>query len=267
LIQVKYFIRLKYYRFFINGKRRLGMKHTRKIIEIDEAKCNGCGQCCLACTEGALKLVDGKAKLMGDIFCDGLGACIGECPEGALKIIDRQADEFDEKAVQAHVNKIEEENKNKALPCGCPSAAMMELKNIQCEETAPAGAPASRLGHWPVKLQLLGPQAPFLKNADLVLLADCVAVAYPDLHGKILSGKAVAIGCPKLDDIEAHIDRLAQILTEALPRSLTVVHMEVPCCSGFLYTATEAIERSGVKIPLKKIIISRRGEVLADEEL
>jgi ferredoxin len=243
------------------------MKRTRKIIAIDEAKCNGCGQCCLACAEGALRLVDGKAKLVGDVFCDGLGACISECPEGALKIIDRPADAFDEKAVKGHPGKIEGENKNKPLPCGCPSSAMMELKNKPCEDTAPAGAAASQLGHWPVKLQLLGPQAPFLKNADLVLLADCVAVAYPDLHKKILKGKAVAIGCPKLDDIEAHIDRLAQIISGARPKSLTVAHMEVPCCSGFLYAATEAIERSGVKIPLKRIIISRSGEVLADEEL
>jgi ferredoxin len=244
------------------------MNRTRKIIEIDEAKCNGCGQCCLACAEGALRLVDGKAKLVGDIFCDGLGACIGECPEGALKIIDRSAEEFDEKAVKIHLGKIEEENKNKTLPCGCPSSAMMELKKEACcQKSTPAGESLSHLGHWPVKLQLLGPQAPFLKNADLVLLADCVAVAYPGLHGRFLKNHAIAIGCPKFDDIETHIERLSQILSEAHPKSLTVVHMEVPCCSGFLYAATEALERSGVKIPLKKIIISRSGKVLADEEL
>jgi ferredoxin len=244
------------------------MKKTRKIIEIDEAKCNGCGQCILSCAEGALRLVDGKAKLVGDIFCDGLGACIGECPEGALKIIDRPADAFDEKAVEVHLGKTGEENNNKTLLCGCPSSAMMELKKSPCsDDTAPAGAAVSQLGHWPVKLQLLGPQAPFLKNADLVLLADCVAVAYPDLHKKILKDRAIAIGCPKLDDLEAHIERLVQILAGAQPNSLTVVHMEVPCCSGFLYAATEAIERSGVKVPLKRIIISRSGEVLTDEEL
>jgi len=244
------------------------MKRTRKIIEIDESKCNGCGQCILGCAEGALRLVDGKAKLVGDVLCDGLGACIGECPEGALKIIDRPAVAFDEKAVEVHLNKIEEENKNKPLPCGCPSSAMMELKkNPCCDDAEPGEAASSQLGHWPVKLQLLGPQAPFLRNADLVLLADCVAVAYPDLHRKILKDRAIAIGCPKLDDLEAHIERLTQIISGARPKSLTVAHMEVPCCSGFLYAATEAIERSGVKIPLKRIIISRSGEVLADEEL
>ncbi len=244
------------------------MKHTRKIITIDEEKCNGCGQCCLACAEGALRLVDGKAKLVGDIFCDGLGACIGECPEGALKIINRPADDFDEKSVRQMQNIKAEDKKPEALACGCPSSAMMELKKTPCrEDIEPAGAAASRLGHWPVKLQLLGPQAPFLKNSDLVLLADCVAVAYPYLHGKILKDRTIAIGCPKLDNIEAHVDRLAQILKGARPKSLTVVHMEVPCCSGFLHAAIEAIERSGVKIPLRKIIISRSGEILADEEL
>jgi ferredoxin len=244
------------------------MKRSRKIIEIDEAKCNGCGQCILACAEGALKLVNGKAKLVGDIYCDGLGACIGECPEGALKIIERSADDFDEKAVEKMNHKKAGSGKQETLACGCPSAAMMELKKSPCSNIAVDACKAeSQLGHFPIKLQLLGPQAPFLKNADLVLLADCVAVAYPDLHSKILKGRAVAIGCPKLDDLEAHIERLAHILKGARPKSLTVAHMEVPCCSGFLYAAAEAIERSGVKIPLRKIIISRSGEVLADNDL
>lgn len=240
------------------------MKHSRKIIEIDESKCNGCGQCIMACAEGALKIVEGKAKLVGDILCDGLGACIGQCPEGALKIIDREAEEFDEKAVKMHLGKTGVENGNKALPCGCPSSAMMEFMNKPCEGTASESDAESQLGHWPIKLQLLGPQAPFLKNADLVLLADCVAVAYPDLHRKILKGKALAIGCPKLDDLEAHIHRLTQILSVAHPKSLTVVHMEVPCCSGFLYAASQAIIRSGAKVPLKKIIIGRNGKVIED---
>jgi NAD-dependent dihydropyrimidine dehydrogenase PreA subunit len=243
------------------------MKKTRKIIEIDEAKCDGCGQCCLACAEGALKIVDGKAKLTGDIFCDGLGACIGECPQGALKIIERPADAFDDEAVKVHLNKVET-IKDKPLPCGCPSSAMMELKKEPCcDDNAPSGEPVSHLGHWPIKLQLLGPQAPFLKDSDLVLMADCAAVAYPDLHGKILKDHAIAIGCPKLDDIEAHIDRLAQIIKEARPKSLTVVHMEVPCCSGFLYAAIEAIERSAVKPLFKRIIIGRNGDILVEEEM
>jgi Pyruvate/2-oxoacid:ferredoxin oxidoreductase delta subunit len=243
------------------------MKQTRKIIEIDETKCNGCGQCCVTCAEGALKLVDGKAKLVGDIFCDGLGACIGECPEGALKIIDRPADSFIEEAVKKHLSKSEK-NKSEILPCGCPSAVIMELKKESCCYNGEQSVElSSHLGHWPIKLQLLGPQASFLKNSDLVLMADCAAVAYPDLHEKILKDHAIAIGCPKLDNIETHIDRLAQILTEARPKSLTIVHMEVPCCSRFLYAATKAIERSTVKLPSKRIIIGRSGDILADEEL
>jgi ferredoxin len=248
-------------------KGEADMNKTRKIIEIDEAKCDGCGQCCLACAEGALKIVDGKAMLIGDIFCDGLGACIGECPRGALKIIERAADSFDEKAVKIHLDHAEE-NKEKTLPCGCPSTAMMEFKKEPgYDGNEPSAESVSHLGHWPIKLQLLGPKAPFLKDSDLVLIADCAAVACPGLHEKFLKGHAVAIGCPKFDDIEAHIDRLALILAEARPKSLTVVHMEVPCCSGFLYAAMEAIERSAVKPPFKRIIIGRNGDTLVEEEM
>jgi ferredoxin len=243
------------------------MKKTRKIIEIDEAKCDGCGQCCLACAEGALKIVDGKAKLLSDTFCDGLGACIGECPRGALKIKERAAASYDEKAVRIHLDHAEE-NKEKTLPCGCPSAAMMEFKKQHVrDDNAQSDELLSHLEHWPIKLQLLGPQVPFLRNSDLILIADCAAVACPGLHEKFLKGHAIAIGCPKFDDIEAHIDRLAQILSGAHPKSLTVVHMEVPCCSGFLYAAIEAIERSAVKPPFRRIIIGRNGDILVDEEM
>lgn len=253
--------------FFVEMKREAGMKKTRKIIDIDEAKCDGCGQCCLACAEGALKIINGKAKLVGDIYCDGLGACIGKCPRGALKIIERAADSFNEEAVKIHPD-LAAENKEKTLPCGCPSSVMMEFKKEPvCDNSAPSGEPVSHLAHWPIKLQLLGPQAPFLKNSDLMLIADCAAVACPGLHEKFLKGHAVATGCPKFDDIEAHIERLAHILSEAGPKSLTVVHMEVPCCNGLLYAAIEAIERSAVKPPFKRIIIGRTGDISAEEEM
>jgi ferredoxin len=244
------------------------MNKSRKIITIDEAKCNGCGQCILACAEGALKLVNGKAKLVGDIYCDGLGACIGECPEGALKIIERTADDFDEKKVEELLQKNESQIDIKPLACGCPSSAMMEFKNKPCCENGSADAKqVSHLRHWPVKLQLLGPNAPFLKGADLVLLADCAGIACPELHTRILKNHAIAIGCPKLDNLEAHIERLALILKEAQPKSLKVVHMEVPCCSGFVYAAQQAIERSGVNLPLSHMVIGRQGDILAEEEL
>ncbi|MBW2147406.1 MAG: 4Fe-4S binding protein [Deltaproteobacteria bacterium] len=249
------------------------MLTSRKIIEIDEEKCTGCGQCILACAEGALAMVDGKARLTGDVYCDGLGACIGECPEGALRIIERQADDFDEAAVEellrnrpAAANELEHARAGAGdalLPCGCSSSQSMVLESADpVGADIPAGEIVSRLGHWPIKLQLLNPMAPFLKGSDLLLMADCTAAAFPDLHRRILSGRAVAMGCPKLDDIDAHINRLAEILEAAAPRSLTVVHMEVPCCSGFVLAAEKALERSGRDLHLDRMMISRRGEIM-----
>ncbi|MFH1538456.1 MAG: 4Fe-4S dicluster domain-containing protein [bacterium] len=260
------------------------MKKKRQIIEIDEEKCTGCGQCILSCAEGALELVDGKAKLVGEVYCDGLGACIGECPEGALKIIERESEDFDEEAVEELLEKKIEKGVAKetdpvgpaplAGGCagGCPGSAAISLKDAPTDTGSGGdGNATSELGHWPIKLQLLGPQAtlapqaPFLKGSDLVLLADCVAAAFPDLHKKILRGHTVAMGCPKLDDLEAHIERLADIIEGAELRSLTVAHMEVPCCHGFMHAAEQAIERAGVNIPLRRIVIGRRGEILKEE--
>lgn len=240
------------------------MKQLRKIIEIDEEKCTGCGQCIIGCAEGALALVDGKAKLVGEILCDGLGACIGECPEDALKLIEREADEFDEAAVEAHLAK-----KKAPAPAfgGCPSSQNMVFQNAPSPGFKVAEGAPSSLGHWPTKLQLLGPGAPFLKGADLVLLADCVACAYPDLHAKLLPGRAVAMGCPKLDNLEAHIQRLTEIIKHSGLKSLTVAHMEVPCCSGFVYAAQEALKRAGANLELGRIKIGRDGSVLEEENL
>ncbi len=248
------------------------MSDTRPIIEIDEDLCNGCGQCIIACAEGALALVDGKARLVGDIYCDGLGACIGECPTGALTIVEREADEFDEEAVEERLKSQQEAGPHKKeaepLPCGCPGSQVRVIEREQAGAEVPGpGEIKSTLGQWPIKLQLLGPQAPFLKDSDLLLMADCVAVAFPDLHRKILPGNAVAIGCPKLDDLDAHVNRLAEILKGAHPRSLTVVHMEVPCCRGFVYAAEKAVQKSGVDIPLRRTQISIKGEVMEEEEL
>jgi len=254
------------------------MKKARPIIEIDEEKCNGCGQCIIACAEGALELVDGKAKLVADVYCDGLGACIGDCPEGALTVIERDAVEFDEAEVEKMLEKRAAEAPDckivkvgpaeDKLPCGCPSSATMTLKRPEdATGNEQVGEIRSELGHWPLKLQLLNPQAPFLKNADLLLLADCTAAAYPSLHTNLLRGKAVAMGCPKLDNLEEHIAKLTQILETAQLKSLTVVHMEVPCCKGFVYAAEKAIEQAGVDLPLGTIIIGRTGEILSREEV
>lgn len=249
---------------------------TRKIIKINEEKCNGCGMCIIDCAEGALEIVDGKAKIVRDAYCDGLGACIGSCPEGALEIIEREADEFDEEAAMEHVRRQKEdetktEEKTAAteepLACGCPSAMSMSLDNRSKEapnvaQADTGGQTGSQLGHWPVKLQLLGPGAPYLRGAELLLLADCAAAAYPGLHSTLLPGRAVAMGCPKLDDLDAHIERLADIIKGSELKSLTVVHMEVPCCRGFVYAAEQAIEKAGIDLPLKTMKIGRHGDVL-----
>jgi len=248
------------------------MKKTRKIIEIDEDKCNGCGLCILSCAEGALKLIDGKARLVGDILCDGIGACIGQCPQGALTIVEREADAFDEQAVEHHLRTEQPHHAVKsgpaALACGCPSSSIMTLTPkplSKVTEENPCAGVNSQLGHWPVKLQLLSPAAPFLRGSDMLLLADCCGVASPMLHNRFLKGRTVAIACPKLDDVEKHIGRLAEILAKATPKTLTVVHMEVPCCTGLVHVALEALKRSGVNIPMNKIVISRSGEILAEE--
>jgi ferredoxin len=253
------------------------MNKVRNIIEIDEDKCTGCGECVIACAEGALEIVDGKAKLVSDIYCDGLGACLGECPEGALKVIEREAEDFDEEAVEERLEEIKKPAQECAAPssghghetmaCGCPSSAAMTREPAPENDTEDKGDVVSQLLHWPIKLQLIRPDAPFLKNSDLLLLADCGAAAFPNLHRRLLKGRAVCMGCPKFDDLDAHIERLTDILKTSKPKSLSVVIMEVPCCKGLMFAAEKAIEASGVDIPLKLIVIGREGELLVEERI
>jgi len=237
------------------------MRKVRNIIHIDEEKCDGCGQCVLDCAEGALKVIDGKARLVGEIYCDGLGACLGGCPTGALTIEQREAEDFDEQAVHELLHAAKPtEPEPVPQACGCSGSAAMTMAPAT---VAPAAGPApSQLGHWPIKLGLLGPQAPFLQGADLLLLADCAAASLPDLHPRLLPGKAIALACPKLDDASAHVNRLAQILAGAKPRSLTVVHMEVPCCKGLEFIAQQASQLAGLDIPRGSIVVSRDGRIL-----
>ncbi|HUT54366.1 MAG TPA: 4Fe-4S dicluster domain-containing protein [bacterium] len=255
------------------------MRGSRNIIEIAEELCDGCGQCIVTCAEGALRLVNGKTRLVGEVLCDGLGACIGECPTGALKITAREAEEFDEQAVEERLKELKQEKgrppeaaspaRHQAAPSfGCPSAREMEMTRKPADgDRAEAGPAASELRHWPIKIKLLRPGAPFLKGSDLLLLADCAGVSYPALHAKLLKGRAVAIGCPKLDDLEEHIGKLTEVLKASRPRSLTVGYMEVPCCRGFVYAAQQAIERSGVNVPLRAVQIGIAGEVRREEDL
>jgi len=247
------------------------MKILRKIIEIDEELCNGCGNCVLACAEGAIQIIDGKAKVIADKYCDGLGACIGDCPEDALKIIEREADDFDEQAVEELLKKQEQE-KEKAKPhaCGCPSSTMQTFPTSETacgcanKPVVQSGSnPASALGHWPVQIKLVPPGAPFLKNADLLIAADCVPVAYPSFHAELLKGKAVMIGCPKFDNAEEYIEKLAQVFKVSGIKSITSAIMEVPCCSAMSAIIKKALEKSGMNIPLNEIVVSARGEILS----
>ena len=250
------------------------MTVNRKIIEIDEEKCNGCGECVIACAEGALAIVDGKARVISDNLCDGLGACIGECPQDALKIIERQADEFDEEAVEEFLTekKAQETTEPKVMPMvtgGCPSARMQTFKTAAAESptaqpgTASAGQEVeSALSHWPVQIMLVPPTAPFLKGADLLVLADCVPVAFPTLHQDFLQGKAVMMGCPKFDDAQHYIEKFAQICKVSGIKSITSVVMEVPCCSALPMIVKKGMELSGVTIPMEEVVISTRGKVL-----
>jgi Pyruvate/2-oxoacid:ferredoxin oxidoreductase delta subunit len=235
-------------------------KTARKIVHIDEEKCDGCGVCIPSCAEGALQIVDGKAKLISEKFCDGLGACLGECPRGAITIEERIAEEFDEESVKEHLVTSQPDD---TLTCGCPSSTVEQFDAAATEETLPGAPQPSMLGHWPVQLTLVPPKAPFLRGTDLMLTADCVPFAYAGFHRDFIQGHSLLVACPKLDDLPAHLKKLTDILSQSDIKSLTVVHMEVPCCSGLVHMAREAIKASGKNIPLKEVTIGIRGEVLA----
>jgi Fe-S-cluster-containing hydrogenase component 2 len=229
----------------------------RKIIEIDEAKCDGCGQCIDACHEGALALVDGKARLVKDVFCDGLGACIGDCPQGALKIVERDAPAFDAAAVQIARRPPQQHSHH-----GCPGSALRSLSPIDRQvPVAPVQPPPSMLGQWPVQLMLVPPHAPFLKGADLVVCADCVPFAVPDFHQRYLAGRAVVVGCPKLDDLGLYAEKFVEMIEEARPARLTVVRMEVPCCRGISQAAIQAALQSRQLFPVEEHVVGVRGGI------
>jgi NAD-dependent dihydropyrimidine dehydrogenase PreA subunit len=241
-------------------------KTKRKIVKIDEDKCNGCGACIIACAEGALKIIDGKAKLISETYCDGLGACLGKCPQDAITVEEREAEEFDEVAVEA---RVQAEKAEEPEPCACPSASVRlfekQDKTSMTEVPVSEADGESRLSHWPVQLALVPPTAPFLKAADLVLAADCVPFAYAGFHRDFLNGNtALLVACPKLDDFAAHQKKLTEILKQAGIKNLTVLHMEVPCCSGLVHMAKQAILASGNVVPFRDITISTRGERISD---
>jgi Pyruvate/2-oxoacid:ferredoxin oxidoreductase delta subunit len=268
----------------------------RKIVRIDEDLCTGCGDCLVACAEAAIQLVDGKARLVRDIYCDGLGACLGTCPEGAITIEEREAADFDEEAVrrrkalhtrgEAGAPAVGTTSRAPALAVvqpgpagpgpagcaapptasgGCPGSALRKLP-VMADPPPPGRAIAqgeggSQLGHWPVQLRLVPAGAPFLAGADLVVCADCVPFAVPDFHARYLAGRAVVVACPKLDD-RAEIDaRLAAIAREARPRRMTVVRMEVPCCAGIASAAVRAAGQAGLESPVEDHVVAVAGGV------
>ena len=242
------------------------MKQTRKIISIDEEKCNGCGLCVPSCAEGAIEIIDGKAKLVADRYCDGLGACLGECPQGALKIIEAQAEAFDEEAVKDHLSAREQKKTDAAptLACGCPSAMLRTFQPAatQAAKPGPQQKQSSALTHWPVQIRLVPPTAPFLKGADLLVAADCTPIAYPDFHRDLLRNRVVLIGCPKFDDVQGYVQKFREIFEKADIKSITAVEMEVPCCRGLSMVLRRAMELAGKRIPLETVTISTEGEIL-----
>lgn len=242
----------------------------RKIISIDEELCNGCGICVTACHEGAIQLIDGKAKLVSDSYCDGLGDCLPACPTDAIQMIEREAAEYDEAAVQARI--AAQQTPAPAtpapppMPCGCPGEM---AKTIERKVTPPAEAaarpsePVSELTTWPVQIKLVNPGAPYLKDAALLIAADCTAFAYADIHNKFMRNKVTLIGCPKLDDGD-YAEKLTAILQANDIKSLTVLRMEVPCCGGIADAAKRALQASGKMIPWQIVTVSTDGSLIEE---
>jgi Pyruvate/2-oxoacid:ferredoxin oxidoreductase delta subunit len=251
----------------------------RKVIHIDEEKCDGCGECVTGCAEGAIAIIDGKARLVSETYCDGLGACLGQCPQGAITMEEREADEFDEAKTREHLNRLRHKKSGpgplplaftSALP-QCPGSMTKSLGGRTgagaASESGPIGSQPSELTNWPVQLSLVSPGAPYFRGADLLLVADCVPFACADFHQRFLRGRPVIIGCPKLDQAEFYVQKLAEIVRTAEPRSLSVVHMEVPCCSGLTRIAQYALGMAESDTPLSDVTVGISGKILASAEV
>jgi ferredoxin len=267
----------------------------RKIIKFDEEKCNGCGLCIPECPEGAIQIIDGKARLVSDLFCDGLGACLGHCPTGAITIEEREAEPYDEKKVmeniikagpntiKAHLEHLREHGEHEYLEqalqllkskgiqnpvedhpmmkCGCPGSQVRNLRDEIEEDRTAAVKTGSQLRQWPVQITLVPSNAPYLKGADLLIAADCVPFAYGDFHREFLKGKVLLVGCPKLDDSAYYLEKLTEIFTKNDLKGITIAHMEVPCCFGLISIVKQALEASKKNVPLKIFNISIKGDI------
>jgi ferredoxin len=272
------------------------MGSKRKIIKVDEEKCTGCAECIPNCPEGALQVIDGKARLVSDLFCDGLGACVGHCPTGAMTVEERLAEPYDEAKVMANIVKagpntiaahlkhlkdhsacnyynealayLKQNNiplpttgPQAPLACGCPGSAVRDLTpsaTRPLDSSTPR--PLSALRNWPIQLTLIPPSAPYLKNADLLISADCVGSSHPSFHEDLVKGRVLIIACPKLDDAEAYLEKLTRMFTESTPKSVTCAHMTVPCCFGLVQMVKQAIAESGKTIPFAEVTIDVDGK-------
>ena len=230
----------------------------RKIVSIDEEKCNGCGICIPNCAEGAIRIIDGKAKLVDDRFCDGLGACLGHCPQDAITVIEREAPEFDERAVKKHLNAVK--RPTHAMPHACPGSMAMDFRKQKRAVAGILARQGSELRQWPVQLMLVSPEAPYFRDTELLVAADCVPFAYPNFHSDFLAGRSLVIGCPKLDDADYYVEKLTEMLRKNNIRGITLVNMEVPCCFGLQSIVEEALQRAGKVLPVRQTVITIRGE-------
>lgn len=286
-------------------------RKKREIIKIDEEKCNGCGLCIPNCPEGALQMIDDKARLISDLFCDGLGACLGHCPQGAITIEERDAAPYDEKKVmvniikqgknviKAHLEHLKEHNQKeylvqaidflkeknielpaqfkevavgdkgfKEMPCGCPGAKMVDMSKQKksSKESGPSGDLSSQLRQWPIQMHLIMPTAPYYQGKDVLLVADCVAYALGGFHSQYLKDKSIAIACPKLDEgQDVYVEKIVSWFEDAKINTLTVMIMQVPCCSGLLHLAKQALETSKRKVPIKAVVVGLQGEILSED--
>lgn len=234
----------------------------RKIVQIDEEKCNGCGACAEACHEGAIGMVNGKAKLLRDDYCDGLGDCLPTCPTGAISFVEREAAAYDEKAVQENIRKKQEQSRTSAAPHGgCPGSQMQRIQRSQESARSNPVSAESQLGQWPCQIKLVPVNAPYFDGAKLLIAADCSAYAYARMHDEFMRGKITIIGCPKLDSVD-YSEKLTQIIQNNNIQSVTIVRMEVPCCGGLEMAAKKALQSSGKFIPWQVVTISIDGKIL-----
>jgi Pyruvate/2-oxoacid:ferredoxin oxidoreductase delta subunit len=275
----------------------------REIITIDENKCTGCGKCIPGCPEGALQIIDNKARLISDLFCDGLGACIGECPEDAISVIEREAEPYDEikvmenivkqgkNVIKAHLkhlkdhqetrllkqatNYLKEKNienplkvkETEKLPCGCPGSSLRDMRDKKKDMDDTGADQISELRQWPVQIYLVPPNASYFDGADLLISADCVPFAYRNFHSDLLKENILLVGCPKLDDSEFYYNKITEIFKNNNIKSVTVAHMEVPCCFGILKMVNDALVASGKDIPVKNITIKVNGQIKEKEKV